>query len=45
MGQPDLYSKDLSTASRDFINKLEKLSSVALIKYLGSRLVIRARKL
>ena len=45
MGQPDLFSKDLSTASRDFINKLEKLSSVALIKYLGSRLVIRTRKL
>lgn len=45
MGQPDLFSKDLSTASRDFINKLERLSSVALIKYLGSRLVIRARKL
>jgi len=45
MGQPDLFSKDLSTASRDFINKLEKLSSVPLIKYLGSRLVIRARKL
>lgn len=44
MGQPDLFSKDLSTASRDFINKLEKLSSVPLIKYLGSRLVIRARK-
>lgn len=45
MGQPDLFSKDLSTASRGFINQLEKLSSVALIKYLGSRLVIRARKL
>jgi len=45
MGQPDLFSKDLSRASRDFINRLEKLSSVALIKYLGSRLVIRARKL
>jgi ubiquinone/menaquinone biosynthesis C-methylase UbiE len=45
MGQPDLFSKDLSTASRDFINKLESLSSVALIKYLGSRLVIRASKL
>jgi len=45
MGQPDLFSKDLSTGSRAFINKLEKLSSVALIKYLGSRLVIRARKL
>ena len=44
MGQPDLFSKDLSTASRDFINKLERLSSVPLIKYLGSRLVIRARK-
>lgn len=45
MGQPDLFNKDLSTASRDFINKLEKLSSVPLIKYLGSRLVIRAKKL
>jgi len=45
MGQPDLFSKDLSDASRDFINKLEKLSSAPLIKYLGSRLVIRARKL
>ncbi|HET7114474.1 MAG TPA: class I SAM-dependent methyltransferase [Pyrinomonadaceae bacterium] len=45
MGQPDLFSKDLSPASRDFIHTLEKLSSVALIKYLGSRLVIRAKKL
>jgi ubiquinone/menaquinone biosynthesis C-methylase UbiE len=45
MGQPDLFSKDLSTASREFINSLEKLGSVPLIKYLGSRLVIRARKL
>jgi ubiquinone/menaquinone biosynthesis C-methylase UbiE len=45
MGQPDLFSKDLSPQSRDFIHRLEKLSSVALIKYLGSRLVIRARKL
>lgn len=44
MGQPDLFSKNLSTTSRQFINGLEKLSSVALIKYLGSRLVIRARK-
>ena len=45
MGQPDLFSKDLSAASRRFINGLEGLSSVPLIKYLGSRLVIRARKL
>jgi len=45
MGQPDLFSKDLSTTSRDFIYTLEKLSAVPLIKYLGSRLVIRARKL
>jgi ubiquinone/menaquinone biosynthesis C-methylase UbiE len=44
MGQPDLFSKDLSNASRGFINKLEKLSSAPLIKYLGSRLVIRAKK-
>lgn len=44
MGQPDLFSKNLSPSSRDFIKSLEKLSHVALIKYLGSRLVIRARK-
>ena len=44
MGQPDLFSKNLSPSARDFINKLEKLSSVSPIKYLGSRLVIRARK-
>lgn len=44
MGQPDLFSKDLSTSSRNFINQLEKLSAVSPIKYLGSRLVIRARK-
>jgi len=44
MGQPDLFSKDLSDSSRNFINKLEKLSAVSPVKYLGSRLVIRARK-
>lgn len=44
MGQPDLFSKELSKTSRSFINTLEKLSSVTPIKYLGSRLVIRARK-
>lgn len=44
MGQPDLFSKDLSDSSRGFINKLEKLSAVSPVKYLGSRLVIRARK-
>ena len=44
MGQPDLFSKDLSDSSRNFINKLEKLSAVSPVKFLGSRLVIRARK-
>ena len=44
MGQPDLFSKNLSSSARDFINKLEKLSSVTPIKYLGSRLVVRAKK-
>ena len=44
MGQPDLFSKDLSASSRNFIDKLERLSAVSPIKYLGSRLVIRARK-
>ena len=45
MGQPDLFSKDLSAASRQFIHGIESLSSFPLIKYLGSRLVIRAKKL
>ena len=44
MGQPDLFSKDLSDSSRNFINRLEKLSAVSPVKYLGSRLVLRARK-
>lgn len=44
MGQPDLFSKDLSATSRDFINQLEKLAEVWPVKYLGSRLIIRARK-
>ena len=44
MGQPDLFSKDLSSTSRGFINSLEKLSAVWPIKYLGSRLIIRAHK-
>ena len=44
MGQPDLFSKDLSDSFRNFINRLEKLSAVSPVKYLGSRLVIRARK-
>jgi len=44
MGQPDLFSKDLSDSSRNFINRLEKLSAVSPVKYLGSRLVIRAHK-
>ena len=44
MGQPDLFSKDLSPSSRDFIYMLEKLAAVSPIKYLGSRLIIRAGK-
>ncbi len=44
MGQPDLFSKDLSEASRNFINKLERLATVSPIKYFGSRLIIRASK-
>jgi ubiquinone/menaquinone biosynthesis C-methylase UbiE len=44
MGQPDLFSKDLSDSSRRFINSLEKLASVSPVKYLGSRLIIRAHK-
>jgi ubiquinone/menaquinone biosynthesis C-methylase UbiE len=44
MGQPDLFSKDLSPSSRDFIYMLEKLAAVSPIKYLGSRLIIRASK-
>jgi len=44
MGQPDLFSKDLSNTSRAFINSLERLSAVWPVKYLGSRLIIRAHK-
>ena len=44
MGQPDLFSKDLKPSSRDFIYMLEKLAAVSPIKYLGSRLIIRASK-
>jgi 2-polyprenyl-3-methyl-5-hydroxy-6-metoxy-1,4-benzoquinol methylase len=44
MGQPDLFSKDLSDSSRRFINVLENLSAVFPVKYFGSRLVIRANK-
>ncbi|HTG93740.1 MAG TPA: class I SAM-dependent methyltransferase [Pyrinomonadaceae bacterium] len=44
MGQPDLFSPELSASSRDFIYKLETLGAVSPIKYLGSRLVIRASK-
>lgn len=44
MGQPDLFSKDLSSSSRNFIQSLEKLSAISPIKYLGSRLIIRAHK-
>lgn len=44
MGQPDLFSKDLKPSSRDFIYMLEKLAAVSPVKYLGSRLIIRASK-
>jgi ubiquinone/menaquinone biosynthesis C-methylase UbiE len=44
MGQPDLFAIELSASSRNFINRLEKLSTVSPIKYFGSRLVIRAGK-
>jgi len=44
MGQPDLFSKDLRPSSRDFIYMLEKLAAVSPVKYLGSRLIIRASK-
>jgi ubiquinone/menaquinone biosynthesis C-methylase UbiE len=44
MGQPDLFSKDLSESSRNFIFMTEKLAAISPIKYLGSRLVIRAHK-
>jgi len=44
MGQPDLFSKDLKPSSRDFIYMLEKLAAVSPVKYLGSRLIIRAGK-
>ncbi|HSE30659.1 MAG TPA: class I SAM-dependent methyltransferase [Pyrinomonadaceae bacterium] len=44
IGQPELFSTELSNSTRKFINVLEHLSSVFPIKFIGGRLVVRARK-
>ena len=44
IGQPELFSTELSNSTRKFINVVERLSGVFPIKFLGGRLVVRARK-
>jgi 2-polyprenyl-3-methyl-5-hydroxy-6-metoxy-1,4-benzoquinol methylase len=44
IGQPELFAENLSAPTRRLIRFLERLSSVFPVKYLGGRLVIRARK-
>ncbi len=44
IGQPELFAENLSKPTRRLIRFLERLSSVFPVKYLGGRLVIRARK-
>src|SRR5574341_179608 len=45
IGQPELFSENLSGFTRSLIYSLERLAAVFPIKYLGGRLVIRARKI
>jgi len=44
IGQPELFSTELSNPTRRFIYAIEKLSPVFPIKFIGGRLVVRARK-
>lgn len=44
IGQPELFSTELSDTTRKFIRALEQLSGVFPVKLIGGRLVIRARK-
>jgi 2-polyprenyl-3-methyl-5-hydroxy-6-metoxy-1,4-benzoquinol methylase len=44
MGQPELFSTNLSGSSRALIAAMEKLSHVPPVRCFGGRLVIRARK-
>lgn len=44
IGQPELFSTELSNSTRKVITALEHLSSVFPVKFFGGRLVVRARK-
>jgi ubiquinone/menaquinone biosynthesis C-methylase UbiE len=44
IGQPELFSTELSNSTRKVISALEHLSSVFPVKFFGGRLVVRARK-
>jgi ubiquinone/menaquinone biosynthesis C-methylase UbiE len=44
MGQPELFSTELSDSTRKFINAVEPLSSLFPVKIFGGRLLVRARK-
>ncbi|PWT90471.1 MAG: hypothetical protein C5B55_09705 [Blastocatellia bacterium] len=44
MGQPELFSTNLSGPTRAFIRTVENFSRLPLLKYMGGRLVIRAKK-
>ena len=44
IGQPELFSENLSSFANGLINSLERLAPVFPVKYFGGRLVIRARK-
>lgn len=44
IGQPELFSENLSGFANGLIHSLERLAAVFPVKYFGGRLVIRARK-
>jgi len=45
IGQPELFSENLSGLASRLIHSLERLAGVFPVKYFGGRLVIRARKI
>lgn len=45
IGQPELFSENLSGVASGFVSSLERLAAIFPVKYFGGRLVIRARKI
>jgi 2-polyprenyl-3-methyl-5-hydroxy-6-metoxy-1,4-benzoquinol methylase len=45
IGQPELFDENLSNSARRLVLLMERLASVLPVKYLGGRLVVRAKKL